>query len=172
MSVAATLRTAAALCLAGMTAACGFSPLYADRGSAVSQTLSTVTIERIESDRQLDSGYFLEQELNRLLGNGSASPEYKLRVRLDEELDEEAITRQADIVRLNIEIDASFVLSTIDGEVVHTGRRSAISSYTPAPSLYATEQAKRNAAELAARSLAQDIELDLVLYFKGLSDRM
>lgn len=159
-----TLRTVAALGLLGMSNACGFSPIYADHGENLVQSLASVDIDRIETGN--DSGFILQSALQRKLGS-QGTPDYFLQVDLTEKLASEAITREANTERYSLKMTARYKL--LDGQgkgVLWSSARSTV-SYGVVDSPYATQVARENATRTAAESIADDIERDLVLYFKG-----
>ncbi|NHK28123.1 hypothetical protein FF098_009430 [Parvularcula flava] len=164
VSMKSVLKISAALALSAMTAACGFSPLYAERGAGLQASLSGIDITRIES--QTDAGYLLQSELQRRFQTGAASS-YALDIVLDEKTLSEAITRQANTVQYTIRLRADYVLRDLDGKVVIDDNTVAITSYGAVPSQYATLVAREEAIRVASQMLADDIEMDLVLHFKN-----
>lgn len=164
MSVATTFKTMAALALAGLAAACGFSPIYADRGTGLMQNLSSIEVAYIESETE--AGYVLQSELQRRI-NTDAGKDYLLEVDLAQKVQSEAITRQADTVRYSFKLHAAYRLLNTDGETLLAQSRATQVSYGVAPSQYATEIAQEEALRNAAQELADQIELDLVIFFKN-----
>jgi len=163
-SMKSMLKISAILALSAMTAACGFSPLYADRGAGLQASLSGIDITRIES--QTDAGYLLQTELQRRFQTGAASA-YALDVDLDEKTLSEAITRQANTVQFTIRLIADYELRDLEGKVVFQDKAQALTSYGAVPSQYATLVAREEAIRVASQMLADDIEMDLVLHFKN-----
>lgn len=161
---ALTLQSIAALGLAGLTAACGFSPIYADHGEGLMQNLAAVDVARIDSEN--DAGYMLETELQKKLGS-RGTPAYSLQVTVNERLVSEAITRQANTERYKLIMSAKYVLNDSLGEKILSSSARAGVSYGVVDSPYATSVARDNATQTGAEVIAAQIERDLVLYFKG-----
>ncbi|GGD14850.1 LPS assembly lipoprotein LptE [Aquisalinus flavus] len=164
VSMKSMLKASAALALAAMTAACGFSPLYAERGAGLQASLSGIDITRIESET--DAGYLLQSELQRRFRTGAAAS-HGLDIELDEKTLSEAITRQATTVQFTIRLIANYELRDVDGTVVLRDSAQAVTSYGAVPSQYATLVAREEAIRVASQMLADDIEIDLVLHFKN-----
>lgn len=160
VSVKSVLKLSAALALTAMTTACGFSPLYADRGANLQAALSGIDIQRIHS--QTDAGYLLQTELQRRFQTGEASS-YSLMVELEERTLSEAITSQANTVQFTIRLTADYDLRDNDGRVIVRDSAETFASYGAVPSQYATQVAREEAIRVATQNLADDIEMDLVL---------
>lgn len=164
LSMQTVLKMSAALALVAMTAACGFSPLYADRGAGLQSMLSGIDIARIDS--QTDAGYLLQSELQRRFQTGASSL-YALNIELEEKTLSEAINRQANTVQYNILLTAQYELRDLDGRILVKDNSQTLTSYGAVPSQYATLVAREEAIRVAAQDLADDIEMDLVLHFKN-----
>lgn len=158
------LKAAGCAGLVAMIAGCGFTPLYADRSANLVGNLSQIEVARIESTSE--AGFILESELQKTLGTGASS--YVLEVELDETIRSQAITRQADTVLYDYVLTADYQLFDTATESLIEDRKQAIISYGAAPSQFATQVAKEDAIRRAAEQIADEIELDLVLYFNGL----
>lgn len=165
-----TLVAAAGLGLSTALSACGFQPLYGDRGvtgSSVRSEMSEVAIAPI-SDR---AGQMLRNELlDRLTPQGQpASPRYRLVVRYQEDKNPLGIRVDETATRANMNMIAHFVLKDTEAGVpVYNGNTRAQVSYNIVSQDYGTIAAERDARERGVVLLAEAISLRVALYFNRL----
>ena len=152
------------LILAPALSACGFTPLYADRDLNLTEALSGISVARIVEPA--DAGFILEKELrDRFATAGTAR--YDLKVDLRERRSTLAVTREANIVRNNYTLTANYTLTNRTTGEKYTNSRFAVTGYGIVPSQYASLVGQEDAIRKAAIDVAEQIELDLVLYLKG-----
>lgn len=163
---ASTRRIAIAVAwLAAMAglAACGYKPLYGQKG-AIRRHMGQVKIDPIAS-RQ---GQILRNALlDRINPDGApgAAP-YRLKINYSESLSQVAIRRDEAATRANLRISVNFELrENASGVVVFRGRSRRTSSYNIVTSDYANVVARRAAQRRAADLIAEDIATRLALYF-------
>lgn len=145
------------LCLA--LAGCGYEPLYGEHGAtgtAVSADLAAIRIEAIP-DRIGQIMYNLLHE--RLTPEGKApQPQYTLRVRLREIVEELLYERDETATRANLTLRADYELRRIaDNELIAKGTSRATSGYDILSSQYATLVSKDDARDRSARVISDDI---------------
>jgi LPS-assembly lipoprotein len=172
-----TLRTAAALALAGLLAGC-FQPLYGDRsidGSpSLRDALSAIDIDQIPAPRATDEARLAVEIRNALIfdftgGGYPAPPTHRLKVNI-------ASTRASIIVDIqtsrpdveNYGINATYSLTEIaSGKVVVTGQTFARVSYdVPGQQQrFARQRGLRDAESRAAKVIAENVRSRLASYF-------
>jgi LPS-assembly lipoprotein len=145
------------LCLA--LVGCGYEPLYGEHGAAgtaVTADLSAIRIEAIP-DRIGQKMYNLLHE--RLTPEGKAQqPQYSLRVRLREVVEELLYERDETATRANLTLRADYELRRIaDNELIAKGTSRATSGYDILSSQYATLVSKDDARDRSARVISDDL---------------
>jgi LPS-assembly lipoprotein len=146
-------------------AACGFSPLYGEHGTAsspgVTDALASVIIRPLP-DRQ---GMKLRQALREQLQPGglSASPAYELAITLTTTVEELGIRKDATSSRANLFLAASFYLIE-GGERVFGDRVQAVVSYNILDDQYATVASQADAENRAIRQVSEEIKTRLAVY--------
>ncbi len=147
-----------------LLSACGFTPLYADNDQELTRSLAQVNILPI---RQPETASFvLENEL-RDLTSRTATTRYDLAVNLRERRRSVAVTGDAQTARFEYTLTAGYTLSDNETGQRYRNAKSVVTSYGIVPSQYASLVAQEDAIRKAAIELAQQIEFDLVFYFKG-----
>ncbi|MBX3445560.1 MAG: hypothetical protein KF765_02310 [Parvibaculaceae bacterium] len=149
-----------------MIASCGFTPLYAERGSA-SVTADLAGLDVRAPDTKL--GRELKYNLLDLLsssGNPPSNPAYVVELAptvYDEDL---AIERDADVTRKNLVMVVPFRLvdTATDAVIMRSTARSR-SSYNRVESEFANIVAAQDAESRIARAIADDIRLQLSIHF-------
>ena len=147
-------------------AACGFTPLYAERGSvSVVADLSGLDV------RAPDTGLGRELKFNLLdllssTGNPPSNPAYVVELAptiYDEDL---AIERDADVTRKNIVMVVPFrLVDTATKKVVMRSTARSRSSYNRVDSEFANIVAARDAESRSAGAIADEIRLKLSIHF-------
>lgn len=154
--------------VAALLTACGFQPIYADRSGNIQSALAGVEVTPITDPPRV--GYQLQQELDQRFGEGEET-RYALDIRLSERRDAVAVTRSADTVRFNYELRARYTLRDTRTGEEYEGRKETFASYGIVSSQYSSLVAQEDAIRKAAIDLADQIELDLVLYLRNQDDQ-
>ena len=147
-----------------LIASCGFQPLYAERGDvAAADQLAAVRIEPLP-DRSGQVLYnALRDGLNPL--GRPASPDYVLRIRLEETSEELALRTDETATRVNLTLTASFALVPIESkEPVFEGVSRTTTAYNVLASPYATLTSSEDARSRALDDLAREIRQRLVIF--------
>ena len=144
-----------------MLGACGFHPMY---GSALAPQLSSIYVEPIEER----DGFELRNTLiDRLNSDGRLEgKKYRLKITLDEATQGIALQNDATITRYNNTLNARFVLSDVQGNVLTQGSQTELSAYNVVNSPYATLTAQQDSARRAAQDMAERIHLELGVWFR------
>ena len=136
--------------------ACGLSPMYAGGGDGtVARGLATVDVAPIEGQ----AGWLVRNALNDRLGAaGAASPQYRLDVRLDDQLEGLAILRDDTVSRERRILRARYQLIDLaSGEIVLDATAGSDAGIDVVSSEYATIAAEQTALENLAEDVAQRI---------------
>jgi LPS-assembly lipoprotein len=147
-----------------LLASCGFEPLYAERGDvAATDQLAAVRIEPLP-DRSGQVLYnALRDGLNPL--GRPASPDYVLRIQLEEISEELALRTDETATRVNLTLTASFALLPIEGkEPVFEGVSRTTTAYNVLASPYATLTSSEDARARALGDLAREIRQRLAIF--------
>ena len=167
-----------------LLAGCGFQPLYGENtvlsdGETpvdVIDELSKISIVIAVAD-DVDGrgsglvGFETRNQLIDLLGaQNVAATTYELQVRLRGFRRGLAVQSDASVTRFNYELIGSYELFDLGkSKAILTGNSRAFSAYNVVDSEFATVTARRDAEFRAARNIAEDMKLQLALFFK--SDR-
>ncbi len=146
--------------------ACGLSPMYAGGGDgAVARGLAAVDVAPIEGQ----AGWLVRNALNDRLGAaGAASPQYRLDVRLDDQLEGLAILRDDTVSRERRTLRARYQLIDLaSGEIVLDATAGSDAGIDVVSSEYATIAAEQTALENLAEDVAQRIVTRLALTLRG-----
>lgn len=158
-------RSAAAGALLPL-AACGFTPLYAEReeGLSASAEMATIRIDPLRDRVGQQMHNFLRDRLN---PNGQPiSPSYQLSLQITESLSELGVRRDETATRANLRLSTSFLLrDASSGEALLSGRSTSTTSYDILENPFATTISERDARERALREVADDIQTRLAVYF-------
>ena len=149
--------------------ACGFEPLYGERGTdnaAVTTDLATIRIEAIP-DRIGQKMYNLLYE--RLTPDGKADvPKYSLRVHIRETVEELLYERDETATRANVTLRADYELRRIeDDELIAKGTSRSTSGYDILSSQYATLVSRDDARDRSARVISDDIRTRMAVALSG-----
>lgn len=160
------LALIAALCL---LTACGFTPVYGTANNPPSQTVSAQMSQIYIDNIPNRSGQILRNHLiDQFYRDGRpANAAYQLSVQdLHEQTIDLDVTKTSDSTRAQLRIDA--VMTLIDkntGKTLLTRNLRTITSYNILGSEFATRITENDARENALKALAEQIEIQLGLYF-------
>lgn len=143
-----------------LASACGFTPLYAQRG--LSPTLSVIEVDV----PQTRSGYLLREEIDDALARDRSRPaEYRLRLNVDEDRFARGLRIDDVATRYEVRLDVTYVL-TQQGTTPLTSNRFQVSvTYDSPDQPYAGVSANADGQERAATQAAQRIRIDLARFF-------
>lgn len=148
---------------------CGFSPVYGDlsgRGYGNEDLLATIQVGNIP-DRE---GQMLRNVLiDRLNRKGYPhNPQFILEVeKLTEDLKDLDVTKDSNSTRGQLKLSTGIrLIDTVTKEQLLWREMHAITSYNILASEFATRVSEQNARENAITDLANQIEMQLNLYFK------
>lgn len=142
----------ASLALAG----CGLSPMYAGGGDGtVARGLGAVEVPAIEGQ----AGWLVRNALTDRLGaGGTATPAYRLEVRLDDELEGLGVLRDDTISRERRTLRARYQLIDLaSGDILLDATAGSDAGIDVVSSEYATIAAEQTALENLAKEVAQRI---------------
>lgn len=144
-------------CLALCTlSACNLSPMYAaGSGGAMAQSLAAIDVAPIEGR----AGWLVRNALSDRFGAaGAASPQYRLDVRLDDQLEGLAVLRDDTISRERRTLRARYQLVELaTGDIVLDATDGSDAGIDVVSSEYATIAAEQTALENLSQDLAQRI---------------
>lgn len=155
-----------ALLLMAPLGACGFSPLYAERGGvAVTDELSQLDVSAPDNELGREIKYSL-LDLFSSTGNPPPNAPYILEI-APVLYSEDVITeRDADVTRKNLALLVPFRLVKTDTkETLLRSTSRSRSSYNRVQSEYANIVADKDTRERIAKAAASDIKLQLSIYF-------
>jgi LPS-assembly lipoprotein len=145
------------VCLALCTlSACGLSPMYAGGGSgAVAQSMAAIQVAPIEGR----AGWLVRSALEERFGAaGTVSPQYRIDVRLDDQLEGLAVLRDDTISRERRTLRARYQLVDLaTGEILLDATDGSDAGIDVVSSDYATIAAERAAAERLSQVVADQI---------------
>lgn len=155
-----------ALALIAPLGACGFSPLYAERnGSTVTSDLMQLDVSAPNDELGREIKYSLLDLLSPT-GNPPADALYRVEVAPVLYSEDVAIERDAEVTRKNLALLVPFRLVKTDTkETLLRSTSRARSSYNRVESEYANIVAADAARERIAKTAANDIKLQLSIYF-------
>lgn len=134
--------------------ACGLAPMYAGGGDGtVARGLSAVEVPAIEGQ----AGWLVRNALNDRLGAaGTATPEYRLDVRLDDQLEGLGVLRDDTISRERRTLRARYQLIDLStGEILLDATAGSDAGIDVVSSEYATIAAEQTALENLSEQIAQ-----------------
>ncbi len=171
-----------ALLLPILLGACGFQPLYGEGGTlgdeslstSVSQELSQVSVS-VTAAEDVDGrgsglvGFEARNQLIDLLDATQAeTSKYTLRVALRGFRRGLAVQSDASVTRFNYDLWGRYELvENGSGKTLVAGTSRAFSAYNVVDSEFATVTARRDAEFRAARNIAENVKLQLALFFKS-----
>ncbi len=144
---------------------CGFRPLYSDRGTeSTVNKLADVDVSAPENnigrllkfsllDRMTDTGY------------APASAAYKLMLSPSAYTENVAVQQNAAVTRANFVLVVPFTLLGADGKTLFRSVARSRSSYNRVESEFANLTAEKDAEKRTAEAVADDIKLQLSVFF-------
>lgn len=160
-----TLLLAAALSLSG----CGLHPLYAGGGSgAVATMLDQVEVAPIAGK----SGWLMTTALRDRLQSSSATPLYRLDIRLDDQISGLGVRRDDSVSRERRVLRARYQLVRLsDGSVLLDATAGSDAGIDVVRSEYATIAAENTALERLSTIVADQIVARVALYARRTPDK-
>ena len=164
---------------------CGFQPLYGENNALntledgdlpvnVNNELSQIAVAIAvagDADGRGSGlvGYEPRNQLIDLLGStADRTAKYELKIRLSGVRRGLAVQSDASVTRFNYFLQGSFgLIDTASGKTILTGESRSFSAYNVVDSEFATVTARRDAEFRAARNIAEDLKLQLALFFKS-----
>lgn len=159
-------RIALALALVLPLSACGLKPMYAGGGSgAVAQGLAGVAVPPIEGK----AGWLVRNALvDRLGASGSATPRYRLDVRLDDKLEGLGLLSDDTIGRERRTLRARYqLIDAASGAILLDATAGSDAGIDVVSSEYATIAAEQTALENLSKQIADRIVTRLSLHLRG-----
>lgn len=153
--------------------ACGFRPLHAPQGPqdvSVLSDLAYVTVATVdERNAQLVRNRLVE--LFSVAGY-RVRPVYRLIINVAETEEGLGFQRDDSVTRYNLRFSGQFqLIDERSGESVFAGSSRSIAAYNVVRSDYANLIAQRDARERAARAVAEDIHIQIAVFFRRLRER-
>jgi LPS-assembly lipoprotein len=145
-------------------AGCGFKPIYAiseDGAAPLNQRIVVGAIAAPEEVRPLLASALAE----RIVLQDGETAKYELTVNASEVAERLAVQIDATVTRYNYRLNANYALLNLRTGKKIKGSAKAVTSYNIVSSQYSTLFAERTAREKAARTLAEEIERELLLQF-------
>lgn len=159
-------RTVGVAAIVVMTlTACGFEPLYGDRGTSPGAVSRLAAVEVAPIEARI--GQVLRNDLLDLISpfGAPAQPTHRLEVRLD--FDREGLGFRPDeaITRVSLRLGASYRLVDPDsGETVFSDVARSAVSYNVVQSDFANLNAERDAERRAAHMIGEEISARIALF--------
>jgi len=158
-------RLSAMAALSVLTAACGFTPMYARQG--VSPTLSSIEVRAPDTR----SGYLLREQLDDELARDRSRPaQYTLQLNVDETRLARGLRVDDVASRYEVRLRVEYVLTGEGAQPVTRGATEVFATYDSPDQPYAGVAANADGQERAAAQAAQRIRLELARFF-ALRDR-
>lgn len=150
-----------ALAVAGMTAGCGFTPLYGESG--VTPSLSAISVVAPQGR----TAYLIRESLDDAFLHDSDTPaKYRLSYTLKEQRYPRGLRSDNVASRYELHVDVNYTLTEIEtGKALKTGAQSVVVTYDSADQPYAGVAAQEDGERRAAEQAAQRIRIDLATYF-------
>lgn len=145
---------------------CGFSPLYATRNGDLAASLAGVAVEAPDTRLGRNLKFALIDDLQ-AAGTSSASPQYvvKLSPRTYEE--DVAIQQDASVTRKNIVLLVTFTLARYgEDKPLYSSIARSRTSYNRVDSEFANIIASQDGLQRSTTMVAQDIRLQLGVFFE------
>jgi LPS-assembly lipoprotein len=157
-------------CLALCTlSACGLSPMYAGGGSgAVAQSMAAIEVAPIEGR----AGWLVRSALEERFGAaGKVSPQYRIDVRLDDQLEGLAVLRDDTISRERRTLRARYQLVDLaTGEILLDATDGSDAGIDVVSSEYAVIAAEQTALQNLSQDLAQRMVTRIALALRRQGD--
>ena len=146
-----------------LVAACGFTPLYEERGEDFQSALSGISLQPIPEPAGV--GFQLQNEMSERIGVSNGA-KYDLTVSLSERRQAIGITSTDRTTRYNYTLLANYTLTDLASGEKFSNQKFVVTSYGLVESHYASLVGEEDAIRKAVIDMADKIELDMVLYFK------
>ncbi len=163
------LRAALAVVAALTVSACGFRPLYGTSSipEGAESAFGAIRIAPVPPTNDSDRiGYLVSDALDHALhtpGHNEAA-RYELKLALADERRGLSIQDDSSTTRYNYRLTADWTLVPVGSSAaLASGRAETTSSYNVVDSQYATQIARKDAEERAAREIAEQIKLRLAV---------
>lgn len=156
------LRLLSLLALLPLLTACGFTPLYATNEASGASPLREVRLASVSASDQLAPAVERAFE-RRLAAPGSTGAEYDLVLNVTDRSQRLAVQIDSSVTRYNYRVLATYTLSHRTSGKTLRGRAESVTSFNIVSSQYSTLYAENAAREKAARSLAEEVERDILL---------
>jgi LPS-assembly lipoprotein len=167
--VTALGRSCGAILVCLALVGCGFEPLYGrgdTAGGPVTDELAGILVFPI-ADRTGQQMHNLLRDRLTPLGQ-PAEPQFGLRVRMTETLENLGIREDATATRANLTMKAEYsLIDWQDKAVLFKGRSSSTNSYDILDSQFATQVAEDDARKRALKQLSDEVKVRLAVYFKS-----
>lgn len=149
---------AAAVASLGLSA-CGFTPLYAERG--VAGNLAAIEVVAPEGR----TGYLLREHLDDALAKRGGAPTYRMTLQLAEQRYPRGVRIDNVATRYEYVLIADYQLAAIaTGALAKRGQVRVTVTYDSADQPYAAVSAQQDAQDRAAEQAAGQIQLELALW--------
>ncbi len=163
-------RSAALALIAALgLSACGFRPLYGTSSipEGAETAFGSIRIAPVSATNDSDRiGYLVSDALDRALHTPghNETPRYELKLALADERRGLSIQDDTSTTRYNYRLTADWTLIPVGSTTpIATGRAETTSSYNVVDSQYATQIARKDAEDRAAREIAEQIKLRLAV---------
>ncbi|MEM8988609.1 MAG: LPS assembly lipoprotein LptE [Pseudomonadota bacterium] len=152
-------------CIGAGLSACGFQPLYAERGGDASAAMASVDV--LDVPRPDPLGRLVVRALTYNMAPGvAASPKYELAISLKDRRVPLGIQIDSSVTRYNYTVQGAFTLrDRMTNAIVYSGRTDSVASYNVVTSQFSTRAAEQDAVEKAAQQIGLDIERQLAIFF-------
>jgi LPS-assembly lipoprotein len=159
--MARTFLVGAMMAAAGLLSACGFTPLYAERGVAPGMS----RVEVVAPDGR--TAFLLREQLDDALAfNRLTPPAYRLNYALVEERIPRGLGADNAASRYELNLRVNWTLTDLsNGAQLRQGRTDVLVTYGAADPPYAGIAAQENGQQRAAAEAARRIRLELAQYF-------
>ncbi|MBM3549405.1 MAG: hypothetical protein FJX54_20905 [Alphaproteobacteria bacterium] len=157
----------AVIALSLLLAACGFEPMYGERGGAPSPATQAMAETRIALIPDRIGQELRNQLLDRLTPLGPpARPRYELVVSVSERLDNLGIARDDSATFGRLTVTATFTLRDIaGGRPVYAGQSKWTNGFTKVSSHFANLANEADARSRALREIGEDIRQQIGVHF-------
>lgn len=158
-----TFCLAGSLLAAAALGACGFTPLYADRGAVGGLTHIQVVAP------QGRVGYLLREDLDDALGHAKGeAAKYRLEMVLGQVRQAHGLTENATAQRYELDLSVTYTLIDIaSGKVAATGAVTSDVSYNSTIQPYAGIAARQDTQDRLANDAAQKIQVQIAAWMAG-----
>lgn len=166
-AISARLSLVAIIGLSLMLSACGFRPLYGDRGVEASTygDLSGITVSSPDTSVGRALKFDLLDTINDT-GDQPSSPLYTLSLMPQSYSLNVAVQQDSSVTRQNFVLVVPYVLRDIaTGKIVYKSTARARSSYNRVDSEFANLSAANAAEKRTAKAVAADIKTQVSVYF-------